>query len=87
MTDTALVVIRTFLNNVDAELARGVLESAAIESMIQADDCGGVRPHLWMGGVRLLVAAENAARAEEVLGTSMGVPDPGTSGLLDSDAE
>ena len=87
MTDTALVVIRTFLNNVDAELARSVLESAAIESMIQADDCGGVRPHLWMGGVQLLVAAENAAQAEEVLGTLIGALDPGTPGLLDSDPE
>jgi hypothetical protein len=41
-----LVVIRTFLNMVDAELARGALESAGIDSMIRADDCGGLRPHL-----------------------------------------
>ena len=64
-----LVVIRTFLNTVDAELARGALESAGIDSMIRADDCGGLRPHLWMGGVEVLVRNEDAARAEEVLGT------------------
>lgn len=76
MTERALVVVRTFLTNVDAELARSVLEAAEIESLIQADDCGGVRPHLWMGGVELLVAEEDAARADEVLGTSVATPDP-----------
>jgi hypothetical protein len=64
-----LQVIRTFINNVDAELARGALEAAGIESMIRADDCGGTRPHLWMGGVELLVRQEDMPRAEEVLGT------------------
>jgi Putative prokaryotic signal transducing protein len=63
-----LQVIRTFINNVDAELARGALEAAGIESMIRADDCGGTRPHLWMGGVELLVRQEDLERAEEVLG-------------------
>jgi hypothetical protein len=64
-----LHVIRTFINGVDAELARGALEAAGIASMIRADDCGGTRPHLWMGGVELLVRPEDVARAEEVLGT------------------
>lgn len=62
-----MVVIRTFLNNVDAELARSALEAAEIESVIRADDCGGVRPHLWMGGVELLVGTDDAAQAEAVL--------------------
>jgi hypothetical protein len=35
--------------------------------MIQSDDCGGVRPHLWMGGIQLLVRDEDAQRALEVL--------------------
>jgi hypothetical protein len=67
-----LQVIRTFINDVDAELARGALEAAGIDSMIRADDCGGTRPHLWMGGVELLVRQEDAARAEEILGTEPG---------------
>ena len=87
MIDAPLVVIRTFLNNVDAELARSALEAAEIESLIQADDCGGVRPHLWMGGVELLVTAEDAARADEVLATSVGLADPGTLELLDPDVD
>ena len=64
-----MMVIRTFLNNVDAELAKSALEAAEINAVIRADDCGGVRPHLWMGGVALLVEDEDAAEAADVLGT------------------
>ena len=73
-----MVVIRTFLNHVDAELARSALEAAGISSRIHADDCGGVRPHLWMGGVELLVDEADQAQAEEVLGSSMYIVDPET---------
>ena len=64
-----LQVIRTFLNNVDAQLAHSALEAAGIESMIRADDCGGTRPHFWVGGVELLVRTDDMSRAEEVLST------------------
>ena len=64
-----MMVIRTFLNNVDAELAKSALEAAEINAVIRADDCGGVRPHLWMGGVALLVEDEDAAEAANVLST------------------
>lgn len=64
-----LVVLRTYLTNIDAELAHGALEAAGIESVVRADDCGGTRPHLWMGGVDLLVWPEDVERADEVLST------------------
>ena len=70
MTDAALVVVGTFLNQIEADMARGALEAADIESMISADDAGGLRPHLWMGGVRLLVRAEDAEQATEILARS-----------------
>ena len=73
-----MVVIRTFLNHLDADLAKSALEAAGISSVIRADDCGGVRPHLWMGGVELLVDEMDQAQAEEVLGSSMYIVDPGT---------
>ncbi len=76
MTETSLVVVRTFLTDVEAELARSVLEAAEIESLIRADDCGGVGPNLGLTGVDLLVAAGDAARADEVLSTSAATPDP-----------
>jgi hypothetical protein len=68
MSDADLVIVRTFLNPFDAELAKSALEAAEIQSIVQADDAGGVEPGLWVGGVGLLVRAEDAARAEEVLG-------------------
>ena len=67
MRVTDLLVLRTYVNAFEAELARGALEAAGIDAMIRADDCGGTRPHLWMGGVELLVRAEDAERADEVL--------------------
>ncbi len=68
MSDAELVVVATYLNRVDADLAQGALRAHGIESMVSADDAGGVRPGLWMGGVRLLVRSEDARRAKTVLG-------------------
>jgi hypothetical protein len=70
MTDHPdLIVLRTFLNDIDAQLARTALEAADIDSMIRADDAGGMRPHLWVGsGVELVVRAEDVERANEILG-------------------
>ena len=62
-----LVVVRTFLYNFDAEIARGALEAAGIESMILADVCLGMQPQLWMHGVSLVVRNEDQLRAAEVL--------------------
>ncbi len=73
-----MVVIRTFLNHVDADLAKSALEAAGIASVIRADDCGGVRPHLWMGGVELLVDEADQVQAEEILGSSMYIVDSDT---------
>ena len=65
--DETLTVIGTFLNRIEAELAQGALQAAEIESIVSADDAGGLRPGLWMGGVRLLVRAEDAERAAMIL--------------------
>ena len=74
MADDELVVIRTYLNRIDAELARSALDAAGLESMIRSDDAGGQRPHLWLGGVALLVRAEDVERAESVLHADSGAP-------------
>ena len=63
-----LVTIRTFLTHIDADLAKGALHAGGIESMISADDEGGVGPGLWTGrGVRLLVRREDLEQAESLL--------------------
>jgi hypothetical protein len=63
-----LVVVRTFLNRIDADLAQGALEAAGIDAMVGADDAEGNQPGLWMGGVRILVREEDAEQAAEILG-------------------
>jgi len=65
-----LVVVRTFGNRIDAELAQSALEAGDIESMIQADDASGEQPGLWLRGVKLLVRADDAEQATEILGPS-----------------
>ena len=67
--DEKLVAVGTYSNNIDAELAQVALEAADIEAMVSADDAGGLRPSLWISeGVRVLVRAEDAERAKEILG-------------------
>jgi Protein of unknown function (DUF2007). len=70
LSDSALVVVAAFLNQIDAEMAKAALEAATIESMISADDAGGLRPHLGLSGVRLLVNADDAEEASEILARS-----------------
>ena len=70
MNEPELVVVATFLNQIEADIARSALEAADIESMISADDAGGLRPALRMSGIRLLVRAEDAKRASELLNRS-----------------
>ena len=62
-----LIAVGTYLTDIEAELAKSALEAAEIDAMIRADDCGGARPHMWMGGIQLIVREEDAARAREVL--------------------
>ena len=68
MNHPDLVVVRTYLNRIEAELAHSALEAADIESIIDADGSSGTQPGLWMGGVKLLVRTEDVAQAGEILG-------------------
>lgn len=70
MSDTSLVVVGTYLTAIDADLAHTVLEAEGIESMVRSDDCGGLRPHLWMHGVALLVRSEDAQKAAGILASA-----------------
>jgi hypothetical protein len=67
MSDETFDVVASFLTRVDADLAKTALEAAGIEATVSADDASGMRPHLWMGGVRLLVATGDLERARDVL--------------------
>jgi hypothetical protein len=69
MQDAKLVVVQSFGNRPEADLAKGALEDAGIPAMIQADTAGGMREHLaWSGaGFKILVREEDATEAREVL--------------------
>jgi hypothetical protein len=76
MSDTALVVVRMFGDRIEAELAQSALEAAGIESMLRADDVGGLRPHMALtNGVAVLVRSDDARQADLVLGTAAKPPD------------
>jgi hypothetical protein len=60
-----LVTVATFRSTVDAEIAKGVLDDATIESMIRSDNAGGMYPAI--GGAELVVRAEDAEKAAEAL--------------------
>jgi hypothetical protein len=74
MSDESLDVVATFLTRVDADLAKSALEAAGIEAMVSADDAAGLRPHLWMGGVRLVVNTADLDRARAVLDSTESTP-------------
>jgi hypothetical protein len=68
MTDSDLVVVRTFNNRQEADLAKSALDAAAIESMVAGDDAGGVQPGLWKSnGVAVLVNRDDEQAAREIL--------------------
>lgn len=69
MPDVRLVTVRTYVNHFEAEMDKTALDAAGIESMIKSDDCGGLRPHLWLGGVELLVREGDAEEARQILDT------------------
>jgi hypothetical protein len=63
------ILIKTFNNKAEAEIARGLLKTAGIESFVSKDDAGGIYPGLQATGtgVRLRVRQRDAGRAMEIL--------------------
>jgi Putative prokaryotic signal transducing protein len=67
----ASVRVRTFSNKLEAEMARGLLESCGVSAWLLTDDAGGAYPfQLTGGGVQLMVAEADAAAAEDLLAGS-----------------
>ena len=69
MQDVKLVAVQSYGSRPEADLAKGALEDAGIQSMVQADTAGGMREHLaWSGaGFKILVREEDATAARDVL--------------------
>ncbi len=65
MKSSSLVVVSTFQSPVDAQIAKGILDETGIDSMIRADNAGGMYPGI--AGAELLVRAEDIRKAEDAL--------------------
>ena len=62
MSADDLVILSTFNNHIQADLARSALDAMGIESMVRADDAGGNARALGRQGVQLMVRARRQAR-------------------------
>lgn len=63
-----MVVIRTFTNEFEAQLARAELEAADIPVQLLSDGLGGLHPHLQFArGIRLAVPESETEDALELL--------------------
>lgn len=61
-------VIRTFANEVDAQLAQAVLDANGIDSFLIRDDAGGMMPWLqWLHPIRLVVRETESIEAVNLL--------------------
>jgi hypothetical protein len=60
-----LVAVSTFRSAAEAQIAKGVLDEAGIESMIRSDNAGGMYPAI--GGAELIVRVADAEKAAEAL--------------------
>ncbi len=66
-------VVECFSDKVFAEAAASLLESEGIASEILSDDAGHELPNLdFAAGVRVIVSAEDAERARDVLNAAAG---------------
>jgi putative signal transducing protein len=67
------VVVRRFTTEVEAELARAILESNGIAAAVLRDDAGGMLPAMsLLSAVRLVVGPADAEAAREVLDAGDG---------------
>jgi hypothetical protein len=68
MTHHELVPIAEYGTRPEAELAKAILEANEVAAAIAGDDAGGMNPWIHPATpVRLLVRAEHAERAREIL--------------------
>jgi len=67
MTTSHLIAVSICRSTADAQIAKGILDEAGIESLIRSDNAGGMYPAL--AGAELLVREQDAQKATELLRT------------------
>ncbi len=64
-----MTIVKSFINNAEAQLALSQLEAMGIKGFVEVDNCGGMRPHMDItGGVHLLVGSDELEQATKLLG-------------------
>ena len=67
-----MVTVQSFGSRIEADLAKGILESVGIHAFVSADDQGGLRPSMgFTSGVDLKVQAEDFEKAKAVLNDAL----------------
>ena len=65
-----VVILKVFTNELDAAMARDVLQDEGVTAFVCKDDSGGMEPHLQRtNGVSLMVSPADAQRAQKILRT------------------
>lgn len=82
--DGELIVIGSFPDAAQAQLARNLLDEAGIDSTLDGEAMGTMALGTALGGVRLLVREADADRACEIVDRVMGIDD---SDVPDEDDE
>ena len=62
----ALITIRTYMNSIEAEMDRQLLENNGIQAYV-ADENMGSFLNVAIGGIRLMVADADAEKATQIL--------------------
>lgn len=63
-----LVEASTFYNDLEAHIAKGLLEDNGIDAYLRRDDCGGMEPQLQITeGIKLMVDSTQLNSAKEIL--------------------
>lgn len=68
------VVLKTFLNRYEAELAKGLLDEKGIANMISDDDIGSFHPGMIVRECSLVVNKEDLEKAKEAIKISVELP-------------
>lgn len=62
------VLLKSFLDRQEAEIARGLLQSNGIDAFVSSDACGQEYPNLeYVSGVQLMVAEDLLDEARRIL--------------------
>lgn len=68
---SSLVTVCTYPSRVEADIAKGLLETNGIKAILAADDAGGSYPMMGMLGVKLQVNSEDFKKAKKLLEISL----------------